>query len=213
MARLDWIAPARLVAVASVLLVLGLAGLRAGAVPALPATRPAPQWHLDIDKAMDAIGVAPGMVIGEAGAGDGYFTLPMARRVGPAGLVYANDISTRALRTLEQHSTRDGLANVRTVVGDVADPRFPQRDLELVVVVHAFHDFSHPVEWLVNLKAYLRPGATVAIIDRDPAQGAEAHFWSRERIERHAAEAGYELTKAVDDVSQHLILVFRPKAQ
>jgi ubiquinone/menaquinone biosynthesis C-methylase UbiE len=206
-------APTRLVALASVLLVAGLVALRAAAVPPSPASSPAPQWHLDIDKAMDAIGVAPGMVIGEAGAGEGYFTLPMARRVGPTGIVYANDISTRALRTLEEHSTRDGLANIRTVVGDVDDPHFPRRDLELVVVVHAFHDFGHPVEWLVNLKAYLRPGATVAIIDLDPAQGAESHFWSRERIERHANEAGYELTKAVDDVSQHLILVFTPKAQ
>ena len=206
-------APTRLVAIASVLLLAGLVALRTEAVPAWPASSPAPQWHLDIDKAMDAIGVAPGMVIGEAGAGDGYFTLPMARRVGPTGLVYANDISTRELRSLEQHSTRDGLANIRAVVGEVDDPLFPQRDLELVVVVHAFHDFSHPVEWLVNLKAYLRPGATVAIIDRDPAQGAESHFWSRERIERHAAEAGYGLTKAVDDISSHLILVFRPKTQ
>jgi len=205
--------PTRLVAIASVLLVAGLVALRAGAVAASPSSGPAPQWHLEIDKAMDAIGVAPGMVIGEAGAGEGYFTLPMARRVGPTGIVYANDISARALRTLEQHSTRDGLGNIRTVVGDVDDPRFPQRDLQLVVVVHAFHDFSHPVEWLVNLKAYLRPCATVAIIDLDPAQGAESHFWSRERIERHASEAGYELTKAVDDVSAHLILVFTPKAQ
>jgi len=206
-------APTRLVAIASVLLLAGLVALGTEAVPAWPASSPAPQWHLDIDKAMDAIGVAPGMVIGEAGAGDGYFTLPMARRVGPTGLVYANDISTRELRSLEQHSTRDGLANIRAVVGEVDDPLFPQRDLELVVVVHAFHDFSQPVEWLVNLKAYLRPGATVAIIDRDPAQGAESHFWSRDRIERHAAEAGYELTKAVDDISSHLILVFRPKPQ
>jgi len=205
-------APTRLVAIASVLLVAGLIALRTEAVPAWPASSPVPQWHLDIDKAMDAIGVAPGMVIGEAGAGEGYFTLPMARRVGPTGIVYANDISTRALRELEQRGTREGLANVRTVVGGVDDPLFPQRDLQLVVVVHAFHDFSHPVEWLVNLKAYLRPDATVAIIDLDPAQGAEPHFWPRDRIERHAAEAGYELTKAVDDISSHLILVFRPKA-
>ena len=205
-------APTRLVAIASVLLLAGLVALRTEAVPAWPASSPVPQWHLDIDKAMDAIGVAPGMVIGEAGAGEGYFTLPMARRVGPTGIVYANDISTRALRELEQRGTREGLANVRTVVGGVDDPLFPQRDLQLVVVVHAFHDFSHPVEWLVNLKAYLRPDATVAIIDLDPAQGAEPHFWPRDRIERHAAEAGYELTKAVDDISSHLILVFRPKA-
>jgi ubiquinone/menaquinone biosynthesis C-methylase UbiE len=171
------------------------------------------QWHLDVEGAMDAAGVAPGMVIGEAGAGDGFFTLPMARRVGPAGFVYANDISTRALQTLEERAARAGLANVRTVVGDVADPRFPRRDLQLIVVVHAFHDFSQPVEWLVSAKGYLRPGGAVAIIDRDPEQGAESHFWTRARIEGYAAEAGYELASASDASSGHLILVFKPRAR
>jgi hypothetical protein len=87
------------------------------------------------------------------------------------------------------------------------------RDLQLVVIVHAFHDFSQPVEWLVNLKGYLRPGGAVAIIDRDPDQGAESHFWTRARIEGYAAEAGYDLASSSFDVSRHLILVFRPKAQ
>jgi ubiquinone/menaquinone biosynthesis C-methylase UbiE len=171
------------------------------------------QWHLDVERAMDVVGVAPGMVIGEAGAGDGYFTLPMARRVGPSGLVYANDISTRELRSLADRAAREGLTNIRTVAGDVDDPRFPVKGLQLVVVVHAFHDFSRPVEWLVSLKGYLGPGGAVAIIDRDPEQGAESHFWPRARIVALASEAGYELTSAVYEISQHLILVFRPKAQ
>jgi ubiquinone/menaquinone biosynthesis C-methylase UbiE len=198
---------------ASAIVVAGAVLLQAlGATPALPSIALA-QWHLDIERALDVLGVAPGMVVGEAGAGDGYFTLPMARRVGPTGLVYANDISTRALRSLEEHGARAGLTNIRSVLGDVDDPRFPQRDLQLVVVVHAFHDFSRPIEWLVNLKAYLRPGGTVAIIDRDPDQGAESHFWSRARIEGYATDAGYDLTLAADDISQHLILVFKPKAR
>ena len=122
-----------------------------------------PQWLLDIERAMDVAGVAPGLVIGEAGAGDGYFTLPMARRVGPAGLVYANDISTRALRSLEEHAARAELTNIRTVVGDVTIRRFPRRDLQLVVVVHAFHDFSQPVEWLVNRRAtFARAGPSLS---------------------------------------------------
>ena len=169
------------------------------------------QWYLDIERAMDVAGLTSGMVIGEAGAGDGYFTLPMARRVGPKGLVYANDISTHSLSDLERNSTRAGLTNIRTVVGEVADPRFPRRDLQLVVVVHAFHDFDRPVEWLVSLKKYLGPGATVAIIDRDPEQGGDSHFWPRARIEGYAAEAGYELTRA-DSFTGHLVLVFKPGA-
>jgi ubiquinone/menaquinone biosynthesis C-methylase UbiE len=170
-------------------------------------------WNLDVDRAMDAIGLTPGMVVGEAGAGDGYFTMPMARRVGPAGAVVANDISARALRALEDQGRRDGLTNITTVVGDVADPKFSRHDLQLVVIVHALHDFSRPVEWLTNLKQYLRQGATIAVIDCDPAQGAESHFWPRERVIRYASEAGYELTKGVYDISDHLILVFTPRVQ
>ena len=169
-------------------------------------------WDLDIERAMDAAGIAPGMVVGEAGAGDGYFTLPMARRVGPAGAVYANDISKRALTSLAANATTEQLANVHTVEGAIDDPLFPRKDLELVVVVHAFHDFSRPVEWLVNAKKYLRPGGAVAIIDIDPSQGSrDSHFWPRERILEYAASAGYEKVKLVDDISKHLIIVLKPR--
>ena len=177
---------------------------------ALSAVRAA-AWDLDIERAMDVVGVAPGMVVGEAGAGDGYFTLPMARRVGPDGAVYANDISRRALDRLASNARREQLDNIHVVEGDVDDPRFPRRDLELVVIVHAFHDFTQPVEWLRNARKYLRPGATVAIIDRDPSQGGDRHFWPRERIVRHAEEAGFEPAKIVDEISRHLIIVLKPR--
>jgi len=197
---------------ALVALLVGGAAATGYAGRAISAIRAA-AWDLDIERAMDVVGVAPGMVVGEAGAGDGYFTLPMARRVGAAGAVYANDISRRALDRLASSARRGQLDNIHIVEGDVDDPRFPRRDLELVVVVHAFHDFSHPVEWLRNVKEYLRPGATVAIIDRDPSQGGESHFWPRERILRYVEEAGFEATKIVDNISRHLIIVIRPRVQ
>ena len=171
----------------------------------------AQSWNLDIDRAMDAAGVAPGMVVGEAGAGDGYFTLPMARRVGPSGAVYANDISRRALDRLQAEARREQLDNIQIVEGEVDDPRFPRRDLQLIVIVHAFHDFGQPVEWLRNARNYLRPGATIAIIDRDPAQGGERHFWPRERILGYAAEAGFAPVNVVDTISRHLIIVIKPQ--
>jgi SAM-dependent methyltransferase len=203
--------PARLSRRGHRLVILLLCAAAAVSIGLIVAVARGASWNLDVDRAMDAIGLAPGMVVGEAGAGDGYFTLPMARRVGPGGVVVANDISARTLRALEAQGRRDGLANITTVVGEVADPRFPRLDLQLVVIVHAFHDFSRPVDWLTNLKKYLRPGATVAVIDCDPAQGAESHFWPRERVIRYASEAGYELAKGVYDISDHLILVFKPR--
>jgi SAM-dependent methyltransferase len=193
-----------------VLAVAAVAGLSAYSAVA-PRLR-ALSWDLDIERAIDAAGVAPGMIVGEAGAGDGYFTLPMARRVGAEGAVYANDISQRALTSLAENARREKLPNVHTVEGTVDDPLFPRNDLELVVVVHAFHDFSRPVDWLVNLKKYLRAGGAVVIIDIDPAQGnGDSHFWPRERILGYAATAGYEKAKLVDDISKHLIIVLKPR--
>ena len=200
---------AQVVFVLAALLVGGVAASGYGG-RALSALR-ALSWNLDIERAMDAVGVAPGMVVGEAGAGDGYFTLPMARRVGGAGAVYANDISRHALDLLASNARREKLDNIHIVEGDPDDPMFPRRDLELIVIVHAFHDFDHPVEWLRNARRYLRPGAAMAIIDRDPGQGAEGHFWPRERILGYAESAGFELTKLVDDISRHLIIVIKPR--
>jgi len=198
-------------------LIIALVALLVGGVAAtgyggraLSALR-AQGWNLDIDRAMDAAGVASGMVVGEAGAGDGYFTLPMARRVGPSGAVYANDISRRALDRLQAEARREQLDNIQIVEGDVDDPRFPRRDLQLIVIVHAFHDFSRPVEWLRNARNYLRPGAGVVIIDRDPAQGGERHFWPREQILRYAGEAGFAPVNVVDTISRHLIIVIKPQ--
>jgi ubiquinone/menaquinone biosynthesis C-methylase UbiE len=198
-----------LVGLALVALLAGGAAVSGYAGRAAAAIRAA-SWNLDIDRAMDAAGVTSGMVVGEAGAGDGYFTLPMARRVGPSGAVYANDISRRALDRLQAEARREQLDNIQIVEGEVDDPRFPRRDLQLIVIVHAFHDFTQPVEWLRNARKYLRPGAGVAIIDRDPAQGGERHFWPRERILRYAGEAGFAPVKVVDTISRHLIIVIKP---
>jgi len=192
-----------------VILATAIIGVTVAAGP--PAWLLEDQWQLDIEQALNVVGVTPGMVVGEAGAGDGYFTLPLATRVGATGAVYANDISRRALSSLESRAKSERLANVQTVIGDVDDPRFPRHDLELIVVVHAFHDFDKPVEWLVNLKKYLRSGGRVAIIDRDPARGAESHFWPRDRIRGYAQDAGYDMITSADADTGHLIMVFTPR--
>jgi len=126
--------------------------------------------------------------------------------------VVANDIRSRGLAQLADQAKREHLDNVTTVVGSVDDPRFPRRDFDLVVLVHAFHDFDQPVPWLVNLKKYLKPGATVAIIDQDPEQGGGSHFWPRARILGYAREAGYTPVKVVDTISKHLIIVLAPRS-
>ena len=77
------------------------------------------------DRVMDAIGVEPGMVVGEIGAGKGRYTVHLAVRVGERGKIYANDINNHSLVYIKRRCKRDGIKNVVTVLGKVADPRFP----------------------------------------------------------------------------------------
>jgi ubiquinone/menaquinone biosynthesis C-methylase UbiE len=166
--------------------------------------------RLQPERVMDAVGIRPGMVVGEAGAGRGYFTFKLARRVGASGRVYANDIDRSALDHVRQVCREEGIGNVETVVGEVEDPLFPVTGLEAVVMVYALHDFSSPVAFLRNLKKYLKPGGRVVILDQDPELSGSHHFLTRARLVELFAEAGYALASDERFLEKDLLLVFRP---
>jgi len=168
--------------------------------------------RLQPERVMDAVGIRPGMVVGEAGAGRGYFTFRLARRVGATGKVYANDIDRDALDHVRQVCRDEGIGNIETVVGEVEDPLFPVSGLELVMMVYALHDFSRPVAFLQNLKKYLKPGGAVCIRDQDPEASGNHHFLTRERLVEVFAESGYELARDERFLEKDLLLVFRPAA-
>src|SRR4030067_1450004 len=122
------------------------------------------------EKVMEVTGVKPGMVIGEIVAGRGYFTFWLARGVGEAGKIYANDIDRSALSDIERRCADEKIANIETVLGTVDDPRFPRASLDMAFMVNAFHDLERPVELLAKLLPSLKPGAIVVVMDRDPAK-------------------------------------------
>lgn len=165
--------------------------------------------QLQPERVMDAIGIRPGMVVGEAGAGRGYFTFKLARRVGEAGRIYANDIDEGALAYVRERCQREGVRNVETVVGQVDDPRFPVRGLDLVMMVYALHDFARPAAFLRTLKGYLRPDGRVVILDQNPEAG-DAHFFPRDRVVTVFRESGYDLVQEEGFLTKDLLLVFRP---
>ena len=166
------------------------------------------RW-LQPDKVIAAVGVKPGMVIGEVGAGKGYFTVKLGRAVGPAGRVYANDIDEDALQDLAERCRNDEIPNVVTVVGQNADPRLPAGILEQVWFVYSLHDIDDPVALLRNLKSSLAPGATVVVLDQDPEQTGSNHFLPTEQIREIFSDAGYRPVKAYEiDLERDLLLSF-----
>jgi ubiquinone/menaquinone biosynthesis C-methylase UbiE len=163
------------------------------------------------EKVMDVVGVKPGMVIGEVGAGGGYFTFHLSRRVGPFGKIYANDISSGALSSLRRRCDREGIHNIETILGEVEDPLLPQGSLDMVFIVNAFHDLAKPVKLLDNLVPSLKPGAAVVIIDRDPAKIRDpgGHFLSREEVLEKIEKSRFELDRIESFLSQHSIYILK----
>jgi ubiquinone/menaquinone biosynthesis C-methylase UbiE len=162
---------------------------------------------------MDAIGVRPGMVIAEVGAGRGRFVVHMAARVGPDGKVYANDIDEEKLAYLKHRCERDSIYNVETILGEVDDPLLPEGQLDLVYLINTYHHLDRPVELMRNILPSLEPGGLLVIIEHDPDKYPSAgprHSTPHKRLLRQAEEAGYELLRLEDFLERDYINIFRP---
>jgi len=125
------------------------------------------------EQVMDALQIAEDSVVADLGAGGGWFTVRLARRVGPHGLVYAEDVQRLMIEAIQRRVQREGLANVKTVLGEPDDP-FPglaADTLDAVLIVDAFHEMEHPVVLLRNVARTLKPRGLIGIIDYLQGEG------------------------------------------
>lgn len=168
--------------------------------------------ELQPEMIMDAIKLKSGMIVGEAGAGYGYFTLYLSKRVGDNGLVYANDIDPASLQEIRIRCESGRIANIRTVPGTYDDPLFPVKNIDMVIVFDCFFEFSQPAAWMKNTRKYLKHGGKLIIIDPDPSKIKSEHFLSRKQINDFADESGYSVSEADDSfLKSHMIIVMQPK--
>jgi ubiquinone/menaquinone biosynthesis C-methylase UbiE len=158
-------------------LVAGLASLPVGAQQPRPHGRLFPPQDLGLleapdrdrwqrpDRIMDALGIADASRVADIGAGSGWFTIRLARRVGPQGVVYAQDVQQEMLNAISRRVQREGLANVRPVLGRGADPRLPEGSLDAILIVDAYHEIDDRVTLLANVARALKPQGRVGVID------------------------------------------------
>jgi ubiquinone/menaquinone biosynthesis C-methylase UbiE len=163
------------------------------------------------EQIMDVVGVRAGMRIGEAGAGEGYLTFHLARRVGGRGIVYANEISEGDLETIRNRAQREGVANIVTVLGETEDPLFPENDLDMVIMVYVLHHLDRPIEFLQNLEGYLKPDAPVVIVEKntDTKRSHPPQFMTNRQILETIEESGYELERTEDFLPRDTIYIYR----
>jgi ubiquinone/menaquinone biosynthesis C-methylase UbiE len=116
---------------------------------------------------MDWAGIKPGTTVADIGAGEGYYTIRLAARVGEKGRVLAQDINRGALQRLGERVSRDRLDNVAIKEGAPDDPRLPQNSFDRIFMVHMYHEVSEPYAFLWRLRPALAAGGEVIVVDRD----------------------------------------------
>ncbi|HEX5474560.1 MAG TPA: class I SAM-dependent methyltransferase [Vicinamibacterales bacterium] len=117
------------------------------------------------DRIMDALGIGDGSVVADLGAGSGWFTIRLARRVGPNGVVYAEDIQRQMIEAVDRRVQREGLRNVRTVLGTARDPHLPDGSIDAVLMVDTYWEVEQPIELLRKIDRSLKPGGRIGIVD------------------------------------------------
>jgi ubiquinone/menaquinone biosynthesis C-methylase UbiE len=164
---------------------------------------------------MDAIGIKPGMIIGEIGAGTGRVTVWLADRVGDEGKIYANDIDRQALDHLERRCEKDNLLNVVTILGEVEDPLLPQNTLDLAFMINVYHHLDMPVALARNIIPSLKSTGILAIVDADPDKSnfGPGHSTPMEEMLAQLDEAGYKLIRVETFLPDDNIYICRPKQQ
>jgi ubiquinone/menaquinone biosynthesis C-methylase UbiE len=115
-------------------------------------------------KIMDALGIGEASFVADLGAGSGWFTIRLANRVGPNGLVLAEDIQRPMIQSIKVRVDRLGLKNVTTVLGTATDPRLPV-PVDAVLIVDAYHEMEQPVALLTNVASSLKPMGRIGIVN------------------------------------------------
>jgi SAM-dependent methyltransferase len=158
-------------------------------------------------RVMNLLGVTAGLTVADIGAGSGYYTVRLARRVEPKGHVFAEDVVPEYLERLARRVAGEGLTSLVTLVrGDPHDPRLPPGSLDLALLVHMYHEVQQPYGLLWNLRPALRAGARVAVIDA--RKQTEAHGTPPDLLRCELAAVGYGQTAFYDLQESTYLAVF-----
>jgi len=160
------------------------------------------------------LGVKPGMTVCDMGCGNGFHTLKLAKLVGPEGRVLGVDIQPQMLKMLKERAQAADIANIEPIQGTVADPKLPDGQVDIILCLDVYHEFSHPERMLAAMRRSLSPDGVVVLVEfreEDPKVPIKPlHKMSKQQILKELPPNGFKLVKEFDRLPwQHMMFFAR----
>jgi len=165
--------------------------------------------HGEAERVMDRLGVAPGKRVADIGAGLGYYTVRLVRRLGPGATVYATDVNREFLGRLKARLQKERIQGVHVILGEPRDPKLPPHSVDVAILSHMYHEIENPYEFLYRLWPALASGARVGIIDTE--EPTQRHGTPPALLRCELAAVGYrELDLAPLTPADGYLAIFAP---
>ncbi len=176
--------------------------------------RPEREQEENPDAAVDALNLKPGMKVADVGAGTGYMSMKLARRVGASGRVYAEDVQPDMLEKVRINAARNRVTNVETVQGTFTDPKLPKGEMDLVLLVDVYHEFSEPQKMLRGIRESLKPDGRLVLLEyrkEDPKIPIlEEHKMTVAEVRTELEAEGFKLGPVIETLPrQHILILTR----
>lgn len=165
------------------------------------------------ETALDKIGINPGMVVADVGAGVGYFSVRLAKRVGKEGKILAVDVQPEMLAILKERAASAKVTNIQTILGSESDPHLPPNSCDLILMVDVYHELSQPQHMLQRMKQALRADGRLVLLEY---RKEDPHIPIRSEHKMSVADAkteveaeGFKLDRVLPDLPRQHILIFK----
>jgi ubiquinone/menaquinone biosynthesis C-methylase UbiE len=155
------------------------------------------------EKILDAMNLQDGDIVADIGSGPGYYSLRVAHRIAPTGVVFAVDIQQGMLDQLQQRMNESGIKNVYPILGTEDSPNLPAGKIDWVLLVDAYHEFSKPEPMLAEIRECLAPGGKIALLEYRAEQDPSTlpvpiprdHKMTKDEAMSEWTAAGFELVE------------------
>lgn len=176
-------------------------------------TRESRDREEDSKTMLKMLGLKEGQIVCDLGAGNGFYTLPIARQVGEKGKVYAVEIQPEMLRFLKKRATAQKVENIEYILGTLTDPKLPEASQDLILMVDVYHEFSHPVHMLQAIRKALKPDGKLVLVEfraEDPKVPIKPeHKMSKKQVDAELTANGFKRVDEFDKLPWQHMLFFQ----